>query len=425
MMSFYHGLWKRYGDLVRIPLGPMSQYLVTRPDHIRHVLFHNWRNYCKGVGWRNVRRVLGDGLLTSEGKLWQQQRRLANPVFQPQACRELAGVIGSAVNAVLARWRGLEERQKVIDVLAEMTRLTAMVSAWGLFGVDGEEKVAEISQACAEATEFVIHSQHWFVNLPVWIPTPLNRRFKRTMDTINALVDDLIARRRQRPEGEGNFLDLLIKDRDKDRGAGPGNGQVRDEVMTALFAGHETTPLALSWTWYLLAQYPDMEGRLHDELECVLAGRPPGPPDLLRLPFALRLLQESMRLCPPVPLFVRDALADDELGDYRIPAGAMIAICPYLAHRHPDYWEDPECFDPDRFLPERSADRAGLAYLPFGGGPRVCIGQHLALLQMHLALAALAQSYRLRLVPGPPIGVRGAGILLPGRPIRATLQRRR
>jgi cytochrome P450 len=260
----------------------------------------------------------------------------------------------------------------------------------------------------------------------------MNRRFKDGIQTVHAFVDDLIARRRREPGGQNDLLALLLKAHDHETGLGAGDGQLRDEVVTMLFAGHETTPLALTWTWFLLAQNPEAEVRLHDELERVLGGRRPGPADLPRIPFALRLLHESLRLYPPVPLFVRDAVADDDVNGYRVPAGAMIVICPYLTHRHPAYWDKPERFDPDRFSAERSAGRPGLAYYPFGGGPRVCVGQHLALLQMHLALASLAQHYRLRLVPGRQVEPfldaslqPRHPLLQPRHPLRAILHRRR
>jgi cytochrome P450 len=312
-----------------------------------------------------------------------------------------------------------------------MTRLTSNISARVLLGCDWDEHLAKVGQAMTGVTEFLRQRTVSPVPIPMFMPTPMNRRFKGEIHTVRAFINNLIARRRREPGGQNDLLALLLKAHDHETGLGAGDGQLRDEIVTLLWAGYETTPLALSWTWHLLARHPEAEARLHDELERTLGGRPPEPDDLPRLPFTLRILHESMRLFSPVPLFVRDAIADDEVGGYRIPAGAMIVICPYVTHRHPDYWDAPERFDPDRFLAERSAGRPALAYYPFGGGPRACIGQHLALLQMHLALAALAQHYRLRPVPGQRRDSFLAAtlhprhpLLHPRYPLRAILHRR-
>jgi cytochrome P450 len=431
-LAFYQSLWRAYGDVVRIRLAPIAQYLLVRPDDIQHVLVHNWRNYCKGLGYREVRLIAGAGLLTSEGKQWQQQRRLAQPFFQARACTAFASAIHEAVEALLVRWGSMEKRREPLDVLTEMTNLTCRISARALLGCDWDDQLADVSKSLTDATQFLRRALVSPIPVPLFVPTPMNRRFKRGIRTVHAFLDNLIARRRHEPGGQNDLLALLLKAHDPEIGLGEGDGQLRDEVVTLLVAAHETTPLALTWTWHLLARRPEMEARLHDELERALGGRPPRPDDLPRLPFALRILHESMRLYPPVPLFVRDAIADDEVSGCRIQAGGMVVICPYLTHRHPAYWDAPEHFDPDRFSAERSVGRPGLAYLPFGGGPRVCVGQHLALLQMHLALAALAQHYRLRPVPGQRLeSFRAATLhprhwlLFPRHPLRAVLHRRR
>jgi cytochrome P450 len=424
-LAFYHGLWRKYGDVVGIPFGPITQYLLARPDDVQHVLLHNWRNYCKGTGWREVQRLLGAGLLTSEGRQWQRQRRLAQPFFQARAGAAFAGALGEAVEALLRRWHGREGQGEPIDVMAEMTRMTTSVTARALLGCDGGEALAAVGGALTTVTDFLSRRMAAPVPVPLWLPTPANRRFHGAIRTVHAFLDGLIARRRREPGGQPDLLALLVKAHDHQAGPEADDGQLRDEVATLLLAGYETTPVALTWTWYLLAGHPEAEARLHDELEHVPGGRPLGLADLPGLPFTLRVLQESMRLYPPVPLFVRDALAADEAGGYHIPAGSMVLLCPHVTHRHPGYWDEPERFDPDRFTAERSAGRPVLAYYPFGGGPRVCIGQHLALLQMHMALAALARHYHLRPVPGQRVEPVFGATLLPRHPLRATLHRRR
>jgi cytochrome P450 len=262
------------------------------------------------------------------------------------------------------------------------------------------------------------------VDVPLCIPTRQNRRFKHALHTIHTFVDAIIANRRADPDASSDLLAMLLRVRDEASGQGMTDQQVREEMMTIFFAGHETTALALTWTWYLLSQHPEVEESLHKELDGTLGGRSPTAADVPKLPYTLMVLQESMRLYPPVWIFVRDAIGADVIGGCHIPAKSMIVLSPYLVHRHPEFWPDPEKFDPERFTAPRCAARADYAYFPFGGGPRYCVGSHLALLETQLVLATVAQRYRLGLVPGHLVEPRMAGTLHPSHGMQMTLHPR-
>ncbi len=238
---------------------------------------------------------------------------------------------------------------------------------------------------------------------PLWIPTPRNLAFKRARAELDRVVYDIIASRRRRHAPKGDLLDMLLAAREQGSGEGMTDRQLRDEVMTLLLAGHETTATTLTWTWYLLSKHPGAARKLRAELDVVLGGRLPGVGDLPALEYTQRVVRESMRLYPPVWVISRTAIEEDEIGGYTIPAGSILLLSQYAMHRHPDFWENPEGFDPDRFSPERSEGRHRYAYFPFGGGPRLCIGANLAMLETELILAILAQRYRLELLPGHPV----------------------
>jgi cytochrome P450 len=424
MLDFYLDSWRQHGEMVRLRMGPIVQHLLLRPEHIRHVLLTNWKNYCKGIGFRKLKTYLGNGLFVSEGKLWQRQRRLMQPFFSQRAVTGFADLILDATEKMLHRLAAPAASGAALEIGAEMMRLTTSIIARAMFGFDLDGQAEEAGRAFNFVLAFMGARSLSMIDVPLWIPTPQNRRCNHALRTINTFVDAIIANRRANPGAAGDLLAMLLRVRDEETGQGMTDQQVREEMMTIFFAGHETTALALTWTWYLLSQHPEVEARLHDELDRTLNGRPPTVADLPQLPYTLMVLQESMRIYPPVCIFVRDAIDADEIGGYHIPARSMIVLCPYLVHRHPDFWPDPEKFDPERFTPEHCAARADYAYFPFGGGARVCIGKPLAMLETQLVLATVAQRYRLRLVPGHPVQPRMAGTLHPSHGMPMTLHPR-
>ena len=393
---------RRFGDVAYLKIGPRHGYLLTNPADVRHVLQDNAANYRKSPLYDKLRQSLGNGLLTSEGAFWLRQRRIAQPAFHRQRIAALAGTMAGAVREMAVDWAAIASAGQPVDIGDEMMRLTRTVVLRTLLGTDLGPFTTGIDRAWKVMNEHIGDS-FWSLGVTDGWPTPRNRRFQAARAVLRGAVEYAIRQRRAQPSGGDDLLSMLMDARDEDTGESMTDEQLRVEVTTFLLAGQETTSLALTWTFYLLSQHPAIRERLEAELDGVLGGREPAYEDLPNLPFTRRVIDEAMRLYPPAWGFSRQALGDDELGGYRLPRGWLAFLMPYVLHRHPAYWPDPDRFDPDRFLPERSADRPKFAYLPFGAGPRQCIGNQFALLEAHLSVATLAQTYRLHLVPGHPV----------------------
>jgi len=388
----------RFGDVVYFRIGPRRGYLLTNPEDVRHVLQDNARNYHKSPLYDKLRLFLGNGLLTSEDDLWLRQRRIAQPAFHRQRVTALAGVMGEAARDAAARWQPFAAAGQPVDVDEEMMRLTRTVVVRALLGADLGPFTSTIDQAWAIVNQHVGES-FWSLGFTDGWPTQRNRRFQAARAVLRGAVDHVITERRRNPSDSDDLLSMLMSARDEETGEAMTDEQLRVEVTTFLLAGQETTSLALTWTWYLLSQNPRARQRLEDELDAVLDGRPPEYPDLAHLPYLRMVIDEAMRLYPPAWGFSRQALADDRLGGFQLPRGWLAFVIPYVLHRLPAFWRDPDAFDPERFSPERSADRPKFAYIPFGAGPRQCIGNQFALIETQLIVATLAQAYRLQLVP--------------------------
>ncbi len=393
---------RAFGDVAYLKIGPRRGYLVTNPDDIRHVLQDNSRNYHKSPLYDKLRGPLGNGLLTSEDAHWLRQRRMAQPAFHRQRIEELASVMAATAEETADRWETIAARGEPVDVAEEMMRLTQTIVLRTLLGSELGSLSGELDRAWALVNE---HIGEGFFSLGLaesW-PTPKNRRYRRALGVLDRAVFHLIDERRANGRETNDLLSMLMAARDEDTGLGMTNGQLRDEVMTILLAGHETTSLALAWTWYLLSQHPEVEQRLENELRTVLAGRRPAYGDLGNLPYTRMVIEEALRLYPPAWGFSRQAMGPDRIRGYDLPRGWLVFVVPFVMHRLPAYWDEPETFDPERFTPARSAARPKLAYLPFGAGPRQCIGNQFAMVEAHLVLATLASRYRLALVPGHPV----------------------
>jgi cytochrome P450 len=416
--------WRQYGDIVRLQLGPYTAHTVAHPDYIRHVLIDNRQNYSRGRGYEPLKLLTGLGLLTNEGESWQRQRRLIQPAFTPKAVPQYAGAIAESVGAMLTRWSRIGARGAVLDINVEMLSLDFNIIGRTMFSLDLDAEARELVKAFTTAVPLVGARITAAVDIPLRVPTPANRRLVRAVRTLDTRIYGIMAGRAKSGPRHGDLLDKLLAARDAEHGgAGMSPRQVRDEVMTIFFAGHETIAQTLSWAWYLLAQHPVVEEALHAEL-ATLNGRPPTVADLPKLAYTRMVIEETMRLYPAVWAIPRGTLGDDAIGGYDIPAGSMMFPAPYLAHRHPAFWDDPERFDPTRFTPERVAARPAGAYLPFGAGPRACIGQNFAMQEALLVLATVAQRYRLRLVPGHPVVPHSAITLSPRYGVRMTLAAR-
>lgn len=393
----------QYGDVVQLRPGPSRVYLLSHPDDIKYVLQDNARNYRKSLRIKRIRPLFGNGLTTSEGELWRRQRRLMQPAFQPQRLAPWVAVMSELTATMLERWRPLAARGHFLDIAAEMSALTQRMVGATLLRTDLGSEVKTVSRAMAVVEEELNRRVWAMLDVPLWIPTLRNRRLRRALCTLEQVVYRLWAAHHGHGDDTGDLLSMLMKARDPRTGQAMDETQWRDEVLTLLFAGHETTAAALAWTWALLAQHPHVQARLHQEVVAVLGGRTPTSTDLPNLPYTKRVIEEALRLYPPTWITARTPLEDDEIGGYAIPAGSVVLLSPYVMHRHPRFWEAPTVFDPERFTPARAVDRPRYAYFPFGGGPRRCLGEHFALQEAQLIVAMVAQRYRLQLVPGHPI----------------------
>jgi cytochrome P450 len=408
----------RYGDVVRFVFGPriahLTEYLIRDPEHIHYVLFEARESYVKSYQYKLMGRALGEGLITSDGALWARQRRLVQPGFRHSQVLALAGTMIEASSEVSRTWRELAVEGKPVDMAGEMMRLTLDTVGRTLLSSDLADEVGSISPAVGFLEQDMVErmsSVSGFASLlSPQIPTPANRRMLAALRTLDSAVNGLIARRRALPESErpADLLSMLMAARDAETGRSMDDRQIRDEVMTLFVAGHETTANALSWTWYLLSTHTLVARRLREELRSVLAGRDLAPEDVEKLAYTKAVVEEAMRLYPPVAAITREALHDDEIGGFHIPARTTVMISPWVSHRNPRFWPAPEAFDPDRFLPG-SVERPRLAYLPFGAGPRQCLGTGFALQEMVIALGVLAARFDPALVPGqrvePQFGV--------------------
>jgi cytochrome P450 len=408
----------RLGDVVRYR-GLWTTYQITHPEHILQVLQTNAGNYCKGRDYRILKLSLGEGLLTSEGALWRRQRKMTQPAFHVQRVAQFTRVMEECTASMLHQWQPRAERDEPFDVVPDLTRLTLNIVSHALFTTSLESELDVIQQALTVGRDFSVNRAWSVLHAPRWFPTVRNRQHARSLAGFHAVIDGMIAQRRQSPPRVNDLLTMLMEAHDED-GAPMSDRQLRDEVATLLTAGHETTTLVLAWTILLISARPDVLERMAAEIT-FLNGRVPAHEDLSRLRYIRMVVEEAMRLYPPVWVLSRKVVADDVIGGYKISAGSELLIFPYVTHRHPQWWQHPEKFWPERFLPENSAGRPRCAYLPFGAGPRTCIGLHFAMTEILVVLAMLLQRFRPELAVDPAQVTAEASVTLrprPGVPIR-------
>jgi cytochrome P450 len=391
------------GDVARLrfPVKPRIAHLLRHPDHVRHVLVDNAKNYGKQTrGYAKLRGILGSGLVTSEGDFWKRQRRIANPAFHRERIARFSELMVNCTGQMLGGWSEHIASGKPFDVSREMMGLTLRVIGLTMLSTDVEGQSSAVGDAVDELLHITIRRINDVFGWPEWVPTGENRSYRRARRTLDRIVNDMIAGRRRSSEDKGDLLSMLMSARDPETGEGMSDTQLRDEVMTVFVAGHETTANALTWTLFLLSRHPDAQKTLRQEVDQVLGDRPPKLEDLERLVFTEKVVKESMRLVPPVWIIARSAIEDDVIGGYRIPKGTWVFFSPYLTHHDPRFWENPEGFDPSRFSAEEEAKRHRSAYFPFAFGPRKCIGEAFAMMEARLILASIVQRVRLELAPG-------------------------
>jgi cytochrome P450 len=422
ILDFYIEVWREFGDVARVQMGPMTIHQFVRPEHVQYILVKNQKNYLKGFSHDKLRVPLGMGILTSEGELWRRQRRLMSPTYTPKAVTQFAGIMLNEVQKTLERWQA-HPAGEPLAINVEMMRLAMSVISRSMFTIDIGEDFAEAGTALSFILEFANKRTMTLIDPPLFIPTPMNQKLKRSLKTLDDFLYGIIAERRQQPPGD-DLLSILMHARDEETGEVMSDKQLRDEALITFFAGHETTAQLLTWSWFLLSKHPETEENLHEELARVLGGRSPGLDDLDDLVYTRMVLDETLRLYSPVAVMARDAVDDDEIDGFFIPAGSMVTINPYITHRHPEFWEKPDAFYPEHFTPEQVEARPRYAYYPFGAGPRICLGKHFALLEAVLALSEMAQHYQLQLVSGQEIHESWSGTLRPNRDVMMILHRR-
>ena len=398
-LDFFSSLARTYGDISTYRMAGEQLFLVNEPRLIRDILVTHHRNFTKSRGLERTKRLLGQGLLTSEGAMHLRQRRLMQPAFH----RDRIAAYGELMVGYADRMRRSWSDGATLDLSREMNRLTLSIVGKTLFDVDVESQAAAVGEALTAVME-----SFWMMLLPFAdalerLPVPKLRRARLARARLDAIIYRMIADRRASGRDHGDLLSMLLSAQDEDAGGGMTDQQVRDEAMTIFLAGHETTANALMWTWFLLSGAPEVEATLHAEIDRVLQGRLPAMADLGSLHYVERVVTESMRLYPPAWIVGRRAIDAYQLGEYLVPPRSILIMSPYLMQRDARFYPDPERFDPDRWTPEFRAALPKFAYFPFGGGPRQCIGESFAWMELVLLVATIAQQYRLRLVPGHPV----------------------
>ena len=397
-LNFLSRLAHEYGDVARIRRLFKSVYVVSHPDGIRQVFQKNHFNYDRN-NYKPLRSFLGNGLPLSDGAFWQRQRRLMQPAFHRQRIADMATQMVKAGDDLLKLWEKRANQDEPLDMHQEMKRVTLCIVGITLFSLDltAENPMGQAFKTLVQA----LAEYFFFPFPPLSVPTLRNRRIQATLNRLNTLVYDLIGERREQKTEMDDLLSLLLAS-DED-GSGMIDQQLRDEMLSLFFAGHETAANTLTWALYELSQHPEVEHRLWQEIETVLHGKHPTVADLPQLPYARMVIDETLRLYPPVSVLTRHALADDNICGYHIPAHSEVTANIYAVHRHLAYWEQPEIFNPDRFLPDNPCEGARTAYLPFGSGPHLCIGKSFALMETQILLTMIVQRYQLQLAPGPTV----------------------
>ncbi len=399
----------RFGDLVRYRFGPFRFVVLNDPDAIHHVFVRHHARYVKSRSYDGLRLVMGNGLVTSEGDFWKRQRKLSQPAFHRKRLVQLADTMSGLTEELATQWS--EEPEQRVDLHDAMMRLTLRIVGHTLFSTELSAEAGRLGPAITTALHRANQEAEAAIRLPLWLPTPGNLKFHRAQRTLDEAIGRIIAERRANPGDRGDLLSMLMSVEDELTAEQMTDQQLRDEVLTLFLAGHETIATHMSWTWKLLAENPQWAKKVRDEAHAVLGGSAPTFEDLPRLEVAGRVISESMRLYPPVWIFERTAVEDDVVCGRPIAKDTIVAACPWTLHRHPALWSDPLRFDPDRFLPERVAQRHRYAYIPFGAGPRICIGNNFALMEAKIILTTLMQRFDIDVDDPANIGL-DAGVTL-------------
>ncbi len=421
-LDFFLNSAEEYGDVVLLKFGSRNGYLFNNPDDIQYILQTNYQNFQKSTTVSVVESVLGSGLATNEGASWLKQRRIMQPAFHREVVARLGDTMVREASRLFPLWDNLAKSGAPINIFVQMMRLTQNIIVETMFGGDIDDRAAKIGNAWSTVLQYFNASAWALVSIPPTWPTRRNRDFHAALALLNEETSQIIRRSESLPPEEiPDLLALLMAARDDESGQGMSEKQLRDEIMTIFLAGHETTADTLTWTFYMLSQYPEIREKLQQELAAVLNGQLPSPADFPKLVYTQKVIQEAIRLYPPFWLIYRTPVVPDEIGGYRVEPGDYVFISPYVIHRSPKYWNAPNTANPDRF-DENVTSR--FAYIPFGAGPRRCIGEQMALLEATLSLAAIAQRYQFDLVSGQEVFPEAQVTLRPRGGIRMNMKQR-
>lgn len=423
-IKFFYNVGMTHGPIARVRYLWIYQYVLTHPDYLQHVLQTNNRNYTKEQTLVQAVNLAGENLFSTDGDEWLKRRRLMQPAFHKQRLEAFGEMMTEVTQWKVGEW--LAAANRTIELEHEMKDLTMNIIGRAMLSLDMRQRADQLHAAFNITSGFIIKQLQNPLHPPLWVPTADNRRFIKGRNTVNGTLDRVIQERLDTKAVQGDLLDMLLATlaEEKEGQITLSRAELLGELAGIVFAGHETTATTLTWLFYLLSQHPDVEAKLHEELDRVLCGRVPTFADLPHLTYTRMVIDETMRLYPAAWTLTRQAVNADEIGGYPIPAQSSILLNIYTVHHHPDFWENPETFDPERFTPERSADRHKFAFLPFGGGPRKCIGEPFALAEAQLVTATIAQQYRLRLLPGQDTSPFALFVLQTRQGLRMQLERR-
>jgi cytochrome P450 len=421
MLGLFTKTAREFGGIAQFRLLNSTYFLITNPDYVKYILQDNYKNYIRGRSVETGRVLLGNGLPLIDGDFWLRERRLLQPAFHRERLAALTSTASNVIDSFIQKWDQNTQNGRTLDLDEEMMRLTLTVIIKSMFSADIDNKIEALSRAFNVASKFMLWRSQQMWAPPLSVPIPRNVEYNRAFKVLNATIYPLIADARNNPKDD--LLGMLLAMRDEETGEGMTDQQARDEVVTIFFAGHETTAASMAWGFYLLSEHPEVEERVRDELKTVLNGRIPTFTDLPKLAYTQRVINEVLRLYPAAYLFAREAVTEDVIDGYPIPPKTLIFITPFITHRDPKYWPDPERFDPDRFTPEQVSSRPRHVYYPFGEGPHVCIGNNFALMEMQLIIAIALQRFRLRLVPNHPIALKPEATLRPKHGMKMTVEK--
>ena len=420
MLGLFTKTAREYGGIAQFKLLNKSYLLVTNPDYVKYILQDNYKNYIRGRSVETGRVLLGNGLPLIDGDFWLRERRMLQPAFHRERLGKLVNTVTTVIDTFMQDWAGKAKQNQTLDLDDEMMRLTLTAIIKSMFSSPIDDKIPALSHAFNVASKFMLWRSQQMVQLPLSVPLPRHMEYNRALNILNDTIYPLIVDGRKQPRDD--LLGMMLEMRDADTGEGLSDQQARDEIVTIFFAGHETTAATMAWGFYLLSQHPEIEERIRAELKSVLNGRVPTFADLPKLVYMQQVINEVLRLYPAAYLFAREAIVDDVLDGYRIPASTLIFISPYVGHRDPKYWPEPEQFDPGRFTAGQAASRPRHVYYPFGEGPHVCIGNNFALMEMQLILSMALQRFRLQLVPNHPIALKPEATLRPKYGMKMTVE---